>query len=43
VLAAAGIKRLFDVIVDGNEAARRLYRRLGYDEMTRIVAMGKEL
>jgi len=32
-----------NLLVHGsNEAARRLYQRLGYDEMTGIVAMGKE-
>ena len=31
------------LVVADNVAARRLYARLGYDEMSRIVAMGKEL
>ncbi len=42
-LRAKGCLKVNLLVFAGNEAARRLYARLGYDEMTRIVAMGKEL
>lgn len=42
-LQAKGCLKVNLLVHAGNEAARRLYRRLGYDDMTGIVAMGKEL
>lgn len=42
-LKAKGCLKVNLLVFSGNEAARRLYRRLGYDDMTGIVAMGKEL
>jgi len=42
-LKAKGCLKVNLLVFAGNEAARRLYRRLGYDDMTPIAAMGKEL
>ena len=42
-LKARGCLKVNLLVYAGNESARRLYHRLGYDEMTHIVAMGKEL
>lgn len=42
-LKAKGCLKVNLLVVADNVAARRLYARLGYDEMSRIVAMGKEL
>lgn len=42
-LRARGCLKVNLLVFAENEAARRLYRHLGYEEMTPILAMGKEL
>jgi ribosomal protein S18 acetylase RimI-like enzyme len=42
-LRAKGCLKVNLLVWADNEAARRLYARLGYAEMTGLVAMGKEL
>jgi ribosomal protein S18 acetylase RimI-like enzyme len=42
-LRAKGCLKVNLLVHRGNAAARRLYRRLGYDEMEPFLAMGKEL
>ena len=42
-LKAKGCLKINILVFRENEAACRLYRRLGYEEMTPIVPMGKEL
>ncbi len=42
-LKAKGCLKINLLVHHGNEAARRLYRELGYSEMTPFIAMGKEL
>jgi ribosomal protein S18 acetylase RimI-like enzyme len=42
-LRAKGCLKVNLLVVADNEVARRLYARLGYDDMADVVAMGKEL